>query len=180
VKCSCVMIFKTGRKPRGVGADGRSKIHQEYKIWSGIACRCRPPSVKKSSIKYMGRPFKISSEWASDFYNFLEDMGPRPGPRHSVDRIDGTRGYCKHNCRWATPLQQCLNRDISKKDPRWPLGVTKKKNEGYVYRRTMGGKEITFMTSEKLSRILKLSKAFERFEKDLGLIYRDGDREDIL
>lgn len=46
--------------------------------------------------------------WRS-FEEFLKDMGERP-PRHTLDRIDNTKGYWKNNCRWATQTTQCGNK----------------------------------------------------------------------
>jgi len=40
---------------------------------------------------------------------FYADMGPRPTPRHSIDRLDGTKGYEPSNCRWATSREQREN-----------------------------------------------------------------------
>jgi hypothetical protein len=36
-------------------------------------------------------------------------MGERP-PGMTLDRRDGTRGYNRENCRWATRVQQNVNR----------------------------------------------------------------------
>jgi hypothetical protein len=45
------------------------------------------------------------------FVNFLRDMGERPSGT-TLDRIDGTQGYSKANCRWATTQQQYENKKV--------------------------------------------------------------------
>lgn len=37
-------------------------------------------------------------------------MGPRSSARHSIDRINGSKGYEPSNCRWATSVEQGRNR----------------------------------------------------------------------
>jgi len=51
------------------------------------------------------------------YANFLADMGEKPEGL-TLDRIDNSKGYCKGNCRWATPSQQAFNKVI-------PTGHTK-------------------------------------------------------
>jgi hypothetical protein len=54
----------------------------------------------------------VCDEWREDggFEKFLLEIGPRPGPGFSIDRIDNSRGYGPGNVRWATPKQQARNR----------------------------------------------------------------------
>ncbi len=63
--------------------------------------------------------------WRESSATFLADMGPKPSPEHSLDRIDNDRGYwcgrCDQclengwpaNCRWATPTEQAANTRVS-------------------------------------------------------------------
>ena len=46
--------------------------------------------------------------WKS-YSNFLNDMGRKPSPKHSLDRIDNSKGYRPSNCRWATAKEQARN-----------------------------------------------------------------------
>jgi hypothetical protein len=63
----------------------------------------------------------IDPRWRS-FERFLADMGERPSGT-TLDRIDGTRGYKKNNCRWATYKEQARNRTNNK--PITFAGVTR-------------------------------------------------------
>lgn len=77
----------------------------EYKIWRGMLRRCYNKNRKDYPL-YGGRGIKVSDEWVGDFLLFLNDMGFRPSNKHSLDRIDNNKNYCKENCRWSTQSEQ--------------------------------------------------------------------------
>lgn len=77
----------------------------EYKTWLGIKRRCNDQNFKDYA-KYGARGIKVAPEWDHSFITFLQDMGPRPSPKHQIDRIDSSRGYEPGNCRWVTPFEQ--------------------------------------------------------------------------
>ena len=37
-------------------------------------------------------------------------MGPKPSPKHSLERLKGSEDYSPENCTWATVKEQCNNR----------------------------------------------------------------------
>lgn len=84
-----------------------------HKVWRAMRSRCYVRS-NKDYWRYGGRGVKVCARWNS-YDSFLADMGERPSPRHSIDRIDPKLGYKKSNCRWATPLEQGGNRGNLKK-----------------------------------------------------------------
>lgn len=78
--------------------------------------RCRNPNNPQWP-DYGGRGITVCDRWQGPdgFPNFLTDMGEKPGPIYSLDRVDNDRGYMPDNCRWATPHQQTHNRRPSGK-----------------------------------------------------------------
>lgn len=80
----------------------------EWNTWVGIRNRCS--NRKEPAYKYYGaRGISVCDRWQESFTNFLADMGPKPGPKFSIDRVDNDGNYEPGNCRWATQLEQVNN-----------------------------------------------------------------------
>lgn len=98
----------------------------EYKCWAGIIKRCYN-KMDASYSRYGAKGISVCNRWKSSFVNFYEDMGPKPSPKHTIDRIKNDKGYSPSNCRWATGREQMLNRGGM--HPITFNGVTKKRIE---------------------------------------------------
>ena len=80
----------------------------EYKAWKAMKQRCFNPN-NKQYLDWGGRGITVCDRWKNSFENFLADMGLKPTPKHSIDRIDNDDNYFSDNCRWATKAEQQNN-----------------------------------------------------------------------
>lgn len=92
------------KKVKGV----RTSRTPEYRTWLHLKERCLNPNHHKSQ-DYLGRGIKVCDAWKNSFETFYRDMGDKPSPKHSIDRINNDGDYEPGNCRWATMLQQASN-----------------------------------------------------------------------
>jgi len=80
----------------------------EHRAWASMRNRCNSPAAA-AYHDYGGRGIRVCDRWNS-FEAFYADMGPRPSPAHSIDRIDNDGNYEPANCRWTTNVEQMRNR----------------------------------------------------------------------
>lgn len=76
--------------------------------WKQMRARCNNKNATDWDI-YGGDGITVCDEWNRSFEAFHKDMGDRPA-KTSLDRIDGSKGYFKDNCRWATDDEQARNK----------------------------------------------------------------------
>ena len=81
----------------------------EYDAWSNMKQRCN--NLNNCSFKYYGgRGIKVCDRWLRSFKNFIDDMGRKPGPEYSLDRINNDGNYEPINCKWSTLSEQNKNK----------------------------------------------------------------------
>lgn len=112
------------------GTHRRSKT-SEYRCLQQLVRRCTLPHVP-SYADYGGRGITVCDRWRESFENFFADMGAKPSPRHSLDRIDNSRGYEPGNCRWATSSTQQRNRRVRADSKSQFRGVSERSGRRWV------------------------------------------------
>jgi len=102
--CGCLQkeVLQTLHRTHGM------RDAPEYYIWSHMRDRCQNAAVWNYK-NYGGRGIAVCEEWQNSFERFFADMGPRPSPQHSLERIDNNLGYSKANCAWIPKALQQRN-----------------------------------------------------------------------
>jgi hypothetical protein len=105
--CGCLK----GRNLKELKKHGEAaRQTREYNSWCKMKQRCYNPNHKFYK-DYGGRGVIVSPSWLISFENFITDMGRAPSSQHTLDRFPNKNGnYELGNCRWATKLEQGLNK----------------------------------------------------------------------
>jgi hypothetical protein len=107
--CGCLRAETCAAKCRERTRHGAS-YSPEYKVWIDSKSRCASES-HHAYARYGGRGLKHDFP---TFESFINEVGLRPSPQHSLERIDNDKGYVPGNVMWATTKAQSRNRSSNK------------------------------------------------------------------
>lgn len=99
---NCKRLFTTH------GFTKNGKRLSEYRSWEAMIRRCHSANSDHKKY-YFDRGIIVCERWRTSFAAFLEDMGPKPSPAHSLERINNNGNYEPGNCEWALHKQQMRN-----------------------------------------------------------------------
>jgi hypothetical protein len=108
---SCGCLFREKRAAGLKVTHGRTGT-PEYEALHRAVFRCSPTCKQRAD--YYDRGISVCAKWKTLTKEAVEDfiahVGPHPGFRYSLDRIDNDKGYEHGNVRWATKQEQTDNR----------------------------------------------------------------------
>ena len=106
--CGCAKRERTANMGRANIKHGL-RTDPAYDNYKDMLRRCydnRNPNYPR----YGGRGIVVCDRWKESIANFIKDMGPKPGPGYSVERVNNDGPYCAENCVWLPKEQQARNK----------------------------------------------------------------------
>ena len=100
--CGCLAREETSARLK------RSPIATKHGLWNhplrvqwvGMMNRCNNSDAHNYK-HYGGKGIKVCDEW-STLEGYTKSVSKRPSPKHTLHRIDPSKGYCPENCEWIT------------------------------------------------------------------------------
>lgn len=91
--------------------NGKQNATTEYRAWKEMKGRCY--NINNNNYhNYGARGISVCERWLgkNGWFNFINDIGRKPSPLHSLERIKVNENYQADNCKWATRKEQNSNR----------------------------------------------------------------------
>lgn len=105
--CGCLHREELAARATTHGHTKGGKATPEFIAWCDMRRRCEDPT-REGYENYGGRGIVVCERWR-DFEAFIADVGLRPDPTLSLDRIDNDGNYQPGNVRWTDRSTQNSN-----------------------------------------------------------------------
>lgn len=163
---SCGCLWKEWSSGPHTHGLNKTPISRAY---YGMRSRCLNPKNKEYT-NYGGRGIKICRRWIvgngvkSGIECFASDMGPKPSPSHTLERINVNGNYQPSNCCWATRIEQAANRRLTARDGKQRI-VEIASSTGIKYRTLMD----RFRRGDRGERLTRPIQRTRRWHSNQGI-----------
>jgi hypothetical protein len=114
--CGCLHKELLAARVTRHGHAANYTASSEYGAWKNMMARCYRVH-HKCYHNYGGRGIYVVNEWHT-FDGFIRDMGLKPDPSLTLERVDNDGPYAPWNCKWATRHENNSNTRRSLKNRR--------------------------------------------------------------
>ena len=107
--CGCLGSSRRRGVNNHLYKHGKTKS-SEYTSWHLMKRRLTVKSDKSYDHYINNLKIDADPRWLDSFEAFYADMGDKPNPKFTLERINAYRGYWPDNCRWASKEEQAQNK----------------------------------------------------------------------